>query len=360
MKIITLVRSLTLGGVEKQMAALAKMLAGEGHQVELISYRPGDFYNDTLRETGVRHINFRPSSERALLTELESYFREARPDVVIAFHVGPATKACIIKKRWPFFKLIVSERNFNTSAHIWDYYRFILFRHADLVVPNSHAQGRFIYSHAPWLRPKLKTIVNWVELERFSPREVPHENGGKLEIVTTARVDKRKNLHGWIKAVARVASKRRDFHISWYGLCGQNSYSKKCLKMIESCGIQELFSILPATKDVPAVLGGADAFALVSFYEGTPNSLAEALSCGLPAIASDVSDNALYVRNGENGYLCKASDTDSIASALESLLESRSEFAQMGARSREIAIMHFSAEQFLKSWTEAIETARSI
>ena len=47
----------------------------------------------------------------------------------------------------------------------------------------------------------------------------------------------------------------------------------------------------------------ADIFILPSIYEGFPNVLCEALSCGIPSIASDVCDNGRIIKDGENGFL---------------------------------------------------------
>ena len=48
MKICCIIASLRLGGAERQLAGLAAMLRRAGHDVEVITYRDGDFYASVL------------------------------------------------------------------------------------------------------------------------------------------------------------------------------------------------------------------------------------------------------------------------------------------------------------------------
>ncbi len=100
----------------------------------------------------------------------------------------------------------------------------------------------------------------------------------------------------------------------------------------------------------------ADIFCLPSFYEGTPNSLCEAMACGLPVAASLVSDNAMYCRDGVNGFTFNPKDTDGIARAITDLMDlTPGQKAAFGAKSRDIVFSSLSKGPFIDSYISLIE-----
>ena len=69
----------------------------------------------------------------------------------------------------------------------------------------------------------------------------------------------------------------------------------------------------------------ADVFCLPSLYEGFPNVLCEAMSCGKPVLSSRVCDNPNIVKEGENGLLFDPNNTDDIAETVERFIDLSSE-----------------------------------
>lgn len=354
MRIICLTRSLTVGGAERQIVGLAAMLRQKGHTVEVVTYHPQDFYAAYLEENCVEHRCILKKNGRQLEKDLTGHFRQWKPDVVIAFLVGPSLKACHIHRSWPNFKLIVSERNVNRCCLPHDIYRFLVFREADRVIANSHTQGDFVLRHAPWLKNKTGVIVNFTDTDRFIPADGKAANPRPV-ICTTARVNRRKNLTGYIKAAKILAGKGYDFDIRWYGLTEPDSYYRKCLEMIEKSGLSGRFHILEASRQVEKVYAESDFFCLPSFYEGTPNSMCEAIASGLPAACSAVSDNALYVRHGVNGETFNPGRPAEIAGALEKLLKlSTAERESYSRGSRQTALELLTKERFIRDYLNII------
>ena len=74
--------------------------------------------------------------------------------------------------------------------------------------------------------------------------------------------------------------------------------------------------------DDPATfLSAADVYAHISFQEGLPLAVLEAMACGTPVVATPAGGTPEVIRNGENGLLVSG-DPDELADALGSLLES--------------------------------------
>lgn len=345
MKIACLISSLRLGGAEKQFVGLACMLKNAGNDVEMITYRDGDFFADKLASSSVPRFKINASDDMGIVRRIASHLDEDACEVLISFRAGTNVKACLVKRLCPSLKLVISERNFNISYHFHDALRFAFYRkYADRVVCNSFAQTEFIKKHFPSLSDRLSTIPNFVELEKFVPISGSPSSG---RIVITARVCRRKNVSGLISAARILKETGESFNIVWYGKTRDSKYLLKCLRTIRRYGLEGEFRIEDASKHTECIYRDASVFCLPSFYEGTSNAVCEALASGLPVACSNISDNALYVVPGRNGTLFNPHDSIALAESLRSLLHISSERrAEMSAASRRIAEENFSPDVF--------------
>ena len=355
MKVTCLIASLRMGGAERQLAGLATLLSQSGEEVDVLTYRSGDFYTETLRNAGVRHtcLDWK-GPDVGLIRRIASHLKANGTQVVISFLVGANIKACLAHIIYPGFKLIVSERNCNTSLLPHDRFRFILYRtQADAVVCNSFAQTAFISRHCPGLRLKLETIPNFVDFNQFYPEADERVKEGPLNVVTVARLSPRKNAMGLLRAATDPSLSGINFH--WYGVPRGSIYERRCRDFIKRKGLQDRFIMHPAVDNPADVYRKADAFCLCSFYEGTPNSLAEALCCGLPAICSNVSDNARYVIPGRNGFLFNPHSSRSIVKSLIKLASlTPNQRRECSAESLAIAADNFPTHLFLKRYIDLL------
>ncbi len=85
---------------------------------------------------------------------------------------------------------------------------------------------------------------------------------------------------------------------------------------------------------LPQLYREANLFILPSRHEGMPNALLEAMSSGLPAIASRIAGNEELVQDGRTGLLFPAEDIVALREALRVLLIDASRREAMGAAAR--------------------------
>ena len=358
MKIACLIGSLTLGGAERQLIGLAASLKRAGHEVAIVTYRPGPFYEEEVERLGIRRVRLRKILRGQLICSLAAYMKRSGSDLLISFLTAANRKACLAHLLYPHFRLIVSERDCNGRVHLHDHLHFVLYRQAERIICNNYSQEALIRSHFPRLSGRLQTIPNFVDAERFRPAS-PGEaaaSGDLLRVVSTARICRRKNTLGLIEAAALL--KEVPIRFDWYGLVRENAYYRKCRKRIARLGLEERFTFHPATHDVAAIYRNADIFCLPSFHEGTSNSLAEALASGLPAAVSAVCDNPRYVHEGINGALFNPQLSTSIAEALKRLASlPGTERSACGLRGRDTVCAALSPASFQRRWTELVEEA---
>ena len=94
-------------------------------------------------------------------------------------------------------------------------------------------------------------------------------------------------------------------------------------------------SVLPPSNDMPGVFANADVVVLPSYSEGMRRTLLEAGAMGLPVVTTDVPGCRAAVIDGVTGLLCQLKSSDSLAEALNQMLEmSDHEREQMGGDGR--------------------------
>lgn len=84
-------------------------------------------------------------------------------------------------------------------------------------------------------------------------------------------------------------------------------------------------------QDMPDLLRAADIFTLPSHREGMPRSIIEAMLTGLPVVATDIRGSREEVVHDQTGLLVPVRDTETLAAALQSLVEAPDLRARLGA-----------------------------
>ena len=356
-KILLFIDILGPGGAQRQLVGLAAYLKEKGYDVTLMAYYEHHFFTPYLKEHGIKTVYVAgATSFWSKIRLIGKAIKAESPDWVISYIEGPSVIACILKLLGVKWKLMVSERNTNLKNSFREWRRFNIFRVADCLVTNSYSQQEFIHKHYHFLDSKVKTIVNFVDLDYFKC-DKEKIMGGKRQIIVVSSIMGHKNCKGLIQAVKILSEKNPNFCIKWYGLMPEKYiYADECKALIRELGVEDYIELLPKTPDICDRYCEADFFCLPSFYEGTPNVICEACSCSLPVVCSNICDNAKYVHDGENGFLFDPNSPDDIAEKLLQAISMNVEQYKLFSRhSRIVAEQQFSKNRFVQQYIEVIE-----
>lgn len=358
-KIICLIDHLGSGGAERQICYLASFLKKEGYNVELWTFLPNDFYKYILDNASVKYRyipNASPKKQRFFVINRE--LKKASPDVVISYSPGLSMVACIAKLLGGKFKLIVSDRNTTQKTTLREKIRFFLFRFADWIVPNSYSQEKYIKNTFSRLNRKILTITNYIDTELFKPIQRSQNRDRQLTVLVVGRVMEQKNPIRLIEAIRLLFLENLNFKIKWVGNPADKELFNQCIALINEYSLSEVIKFYPPTSEINKEYQEADIFCLPSLYEGYPNVLCEALSCGLPVVCSSVCDNPILVSPEENGVLFNPLSVESIAAALRKILKMMpDQRKKLSDNNRKRAIEIFSKEQFVYKYKNLIEHA---
>lgn len=96
--------------------------------------------------------------------------------------------------------------------------------------------------------------------------------------------------------------------------------------------------------DIPDLLAACDMFVLSSIMEGLPLAMLEAMSQGLPVVATDVGGNAELITEGETGFLVPSQNPRALADAIVRLSDDPSLTRRISAAAKSRVEAEFSFE----------------
>lgn len=357
MKVLCLIDGLGSGGAQRQLVGLASLLKERGYDVLVVYYHDDHFFVPFLENNGVAYHYVEGASH--IIKKFFKVYKvveDFAPDTMISYLGGANMLACLIRLAGLKFNLIVSERSLTQEVDLRVRLKFFLYRFSHYVVPNSYAECDFIADHIPALQKKLVTITNFVDTERFLPCCDSLEEKKPLRMLCVGSIRKVKNTLGVLSATKQVIDAGYDIRVDWFGNSLEDEYYQDCVQKIEKFHLQDVFYFHPSTTDIQCEYRKADLFCMPSLYEGFPNVLCEAMTCGLPVIASSVSDNAYILGENNKNFLFDPCSIEEIATCIVRFknlpLEERN---LMGRRNRESALKKFSKESFVSRYIQLIQ-----
>ncbi len=367
MRIICFIDSLGSGGAQRQLCMLAVGLKKRGHQVRFLVYDQENHFLPLLQVADIQYqvISLCSYARRALA--VRRILRQGWQDSVLAFLDAPslyAELAGIPGRRWG---LVLGERSADPEMKkgvgpwLRQFYRL-----ADAVVCNSHTNRIMLAEAFPFLKPKLATVYNTVDLNLFRPyvdlcSVTCSAHGRPFRIVVASSYGEKKNMMNVAKAllILKQTPAMPLLVVDWFGAVAPGSTAFNCVqRFVTENGLEETFRLNPATRDIAGEYSRADAVGLFSFHEGLPNAVCEGMACGKPIIMSNVCDASNLVIDGKNGFLCDPNSPEDIAEKIQRLLALNvPEWQKMGAESRKMAEQLFAEDVVIERYERILTMA---
>lgn len=213
---------------------------------------------------------------------------------------------------------------------------------------------------------KIMIINNGTDTDRFKPvgAEERHELRFKLGVpdkkvfAYSGKLNKGKGLEFLMKIWKDLAEKHDDIHLLLIG-SGRDSFlscEKELWDFVLKNDLGERVTFTDYVENVHEYLQCTDCFVFPSENESLSNALIEALSCGLPCLASDVGGIPDTVKDGFNGRLLPAGDEGAWIKAVGQLLADKALADKWGKQGRERVLEHNSIESVAKKHMEFLES----
>lgn len=313
-------------GAETQLLKTVARLSPERYEVYVVLSRSMGAYVDKLRASAcVRDvICIGKAGRRAHLVEkafgLAGIIRAIQPELVHSW-LWYSNFLCGLSRKLGFWRcvpFIASQRGDYQSRYgrirRW-FTAKIIYDTAHILLTNSEQIQRTLCEQYP--EKKIIAIPNLLELpDVVAPVK---ENGPKQKlIVSVGRFSPEKGHRYLIEALHRL---KEDDTLTWRcTFLGEGELASELRDRVAKCGLTSQVAFPGFCDDVFSVLTAADIFVLPSLHESSPNALIEAMSVGLPCIASEVGGIVDLIAHEKNGLCVAPQNPAALAMALRRLL----------------------------------------
>jgi len=219
---------------------------------------------------------------------------------------------------------------------------------------------------------KIKVLPNGVDTELFSPicsqeekkrlrinLNFP-ENGFLIGCVAALRPVK--DHKGLLEAFASVISNKPSVNTSkgiYLILVGDGQLASELKMLSRQLGVEDRIIFMARRNDVDKILQALDVFVLNSRTEGMSYAVLEAMSSGLPIIATNVGANTELIGHGVEGYLYHPGDLKSLAEYMTKLIGDRAQLLKMGIAARQNIVEFYSINKMVSSYKDLYEAVLS-
>lgn len=182
-------------------------------------------------------------------------------------------------------------------------------------------------------KSRVALVPNGVDAGELTPRAHARRAIGvgddELAIGFVGRFVSQKAPQVTVRAMGRVAAAAPHARLA---LVGAGPLEEPMRRLAVELGIADRILWL-GERDARTVMAGFDVFAISSCKEGLPYVVLEAMSAGLPVVATDTAGVESMVEPGVNGTVVKSGDADAFAEALVDLARDPQKLGRYGRAS---------------------------
>ena len=317
-KIIFIGDSIDVGGAGKMIKFVANAMTDCDYKVYLLSLcqfeRPTDLKDDVEYIPGEKDASFSLRGRLRMLKIIRRCVKGIKPTIICSFTsevafmsriatIGLSTLFASAERgdpySLPFFWKILVKWAYNKSDACF----FQLEKAKQFF--NQSIQGKSFIIPNPFI---LSTPVQ------------PYDGKRNKTIVSAGRFVSEKGFDVLIDAFSLVVKRRPEYNlIIW----GEGPLLQDYKRKIKTLGIEEKVFFPGYSNNVANCVRKEGIFVLSSRYEGIPNVLIEALSVGIPVVATNCSPGGpeFLTGNGERGIIVPMDNSEAMAGAIINLIE---------------------------------------
>lgn len=355
-KVMFIIGCLANGGAERVVSSVASGLANKGYDVTILTYYYGD--DEYPLSENVKRISLVDGkiSEFNKLSSIKKIFgirkaiKRNNPDKIICFLSHPCVFAYFATIFTKYRKKLVFTVRANPNKEknkIEKIFAKLTNKINNLIVQNKGQSTCFSKKVAD----KATIIPNPIYDELFEfEKDYCVE---PTKIVAAGRLVHKKNYSLSIDAFNEIHKKHPNVKFYIYG---QGPKEEELKNKVKSLGLEEDVLFMGFDKDRNHIYGDKDIYLMTSLYEGMPNTLAEAMTMGVPSISTncDFGPSDL-IKDEKMGILLPDFEVSSVVNALDDMITNYSCYVEKAKYAKEVLKENYSFEKILNKWIEFIE-----
>ncbi len=340
-----------LSGVQNVMLQILEAIEADGYEIKVASAPNGVLVDEVIRR-GWKHISIpslvreiNPRKDWSACLELAQVLKEEKVDILhthssktglLGRVVGKLNKVPTVIHTvhgYPFHKY---QNPF--LYHFYQGVEWLAGKFCDYLVSVNQEDAEIAKRVLKIPAHKVKYIPNGAipqKQRKIFPRE-------EIVIGSLSRFWKQKNMINTVKIAIKACQRREELKFIFVG---DGDDLSQCQELIEKAELNKRILLPGWSMDKEKWLNTFDIFLLYSLWEGLPLSILEAMSYGLPIIASDIKGNRELVDNN-NGYLINPENEEDLFNLFISLPNKKEELISKGEESYNKIVQTYSMDYF--------------
>lgn len=214
-------------------------------------------------------------------------------------------------------RYVSTKKNMGWGSRAW----FLRSLFSDRIAVQNEEMFRRFFQH-PLLRSKTRYVPRGVVVEHFRSGPARSEARARFDLpedafvlCSVASISENKNQ----LLLVRAMPDRPDFHLLLAGPVVDADYLDRAVAAATERGVVDRVHVVGELDDVRPVLAASDVFALASRAEGSPVALIEAMSAGLPVLATTIPGVSELLSGSDAAILIDPEDIAAATAALARL-----------------------------------------
>lgn len=326
MKILFVSSILAYGGASKLLNDLLPLFKNDGIECDLlVLHERSTKYADILRQKGIP-VTFIPKDVKghfARIKYIEKFILKGTYDMV---HVNlfPMTYYCSVIKKFKIktLPMVMTEHNTDNKRRHIGVLRPVeknIYKSYDSIISISDQCQEQLLS---WLKPKDKEkysiITNGIFVDRYKDAN-PYDRkelfygikDNERLLCMVGRFSVQKNHEIMVKVMEKLGINYKILFV------GEGTLMEEIKDSVKEKGLEDRIAFLGFRTDIPEIMHTADIVVIPSKWEGFGLVAAEAMACGTPIVASNVTGLAEVV--GEAGILSDPNNVQEFIVAIKKL-----------------------------------------
>ena len=338
MKILQVCSVTTFGGGERHLVDLSHALVDRGHEVFAATVPDAPLSKELSFVTEARTLALSRRNYVKNLLALAEFIRDHDIEIVHAhaardYHV--AAQAVKVASRG---QLVLTRHALFPLGRINKY----LLKNTSRVIAVSKAVAESLRSNGVFESSKITVVHNGIDIDRFT-RPVADDDNRPILVGTVGHLAPIKGHDVFVRAAKLISERHRDarFVIIGEDKSPQRSHRKLLEDLIAKLNLGANVTMPGWQDDIPSLLASLTLFVSAARSEPFGLSIVEAMAAGLPIVAT-ASEGALeIIEDGVTGKLVPADDPESLAKAINDLLDDPLERSRL-ARNAQLAAQRYS------------------
>lgn len=355
-KVLHLIHKLSSGGAENGVINLLNNINNEKFSPSVCTFvgKGDQTYRLDKKKTIIYELNKRHGNDITIPRKLIKIFKKDKPHIIHTHGWGTLCEG-VLSGKYAKIPIIIHGEHGTIQDKKWNIFvQRIFWRLANQILTVSYEHSKELCQRIGFNIEKIKVIPNGVDTNRFYTnktnvylRERLNFQQNDIVIGSVGRLVAVKNQSLLIKAFSIIVQKHSNVKLI---LVGDGPLKNVLQKRAKEYGLSSNIQFLGKRYDIPEIMASMDIFSLTSDSEGMSNTILEAMSSGLPVIATNVGGNKELIYQNATGILVPPKDVYALANALSYVIINKDIRKKMGRSGRKRAVEKFSIEEMVHGY----------